>query len=96
MITEAKLKYCLCRQEYHSEMVGCDTCKEWYHCACVGLSKAAADKMDSYSCIRCALVSSFESCANSAALTVNRWMVPENVARWRDQAVNKVDIDVIA
>lgn len=71
-------------------MVGCDTCKEWYHCGCVGLSKAAAEKMESYSCIRCNLQASFEWCANNAAQTVNRWMVPENITRWRDQVVAKV------
>jgi hypothetical protein len=92
-VTEAKLKYCLCRQEYHSEMVGCDTCNEWYHCACIGISKSTADKLDSFSCIRCTLITSFENSAVTAAQTVNRWMVPENVARWREQASAKVSID---
>eukprot|EP01035_Chromulina_nebulosa_P019402 gene19402-25275_t len=73
-IQDSKLKYCICRQESHSEMIGCDTCKEWYHYSCIGMTKIQADKLDKYSCVRCQLLYSFDQSAVAAGVLVNRWM----------------------
>jgi len=73
-IQDSKLKYCICRQESHSEMIGCDTCKEWYHYSCIGMTKIQADKLDKYSCVRCQLLYSFDQSAVAAGVIVNRWM----------------------
>lgn len=35
--------YCLCRQPYHGFMIGCETCPDWLHISCIGLSKAQVD-----------------------------------------------------
>ena len=32
--------YCLCRKPETVEMIGCDTCDNWYHASCVGLDFA--------------------------------------------------------
>ena len=46
--------YCLCRNLYHGQMVGCDLCDDWYHLFCVGISVSQAEKSDKYVCIRSA------------------------------------------
>lgn len=71
-------------------MVGCDTCKEWYHCACVCMAKAQVDKLDTYICIRCSLIHSFDDTATKVAQIINKWMVPDDAIRARDVAISKV------
>ncbi|KAI8816843.1 PLU-1-like protein-domain-containing protein [Fimicolochytrium jonesii] len=46
--------YCVCRTN-HDEglMVECETCHEWYHAACVKLSKKAAKQQGAYTCPVC-------------------------------------------
>lgn len=34
-------------------MIACDSCEEWFHGDCVGVSKYAAKKVGSYTCPRC-------------------------------------------
>jgi len=47
--------YCVCRKPYsnRSPMIGCDSCDEWYHLKCVGMSQEDADAVASYKCDRC-------------------------------------------
>ncbi|XP_048576210.1 nucleosome-remodeling factor subunit BPTF isoform X2 [Nematostella vectensis] len=47
--------YCLCRQPYDETKfyVGCDSCQDWFHGACVGISENEADQLESYVCPRC-------------------------------------------
>ena len=33
--------------------IECEVCFQWYHAACVGLSKQAIEKMDSWNCALC-------------------------------------------
>ena len=35
-------------------MIGCDSCKRWFHGPCVGVSKTAADALDDFMCPECA------------------------------------------
>lgn len=58
VLSQANRRYCLCRNIYHGQMIGCDSCDDWYHLACVNLTPAQADKYDRYTCVRCALRSS--------------------------------------
>eukprot|EP01040_Poterioochromonas_malhamensis_P012481 gene12481-13656_t len=59
---------------YFGQMIGCDTCDEWYHFQCVGLSVAQAEKAEKYTCIRCALRNSVQITASYAAKIANKWM----------------------
>lgn len=91
-VEQASRTYCLCRQLYFGRMVGCDSCDEWYHLTCVGLSEGQADKSDSYICIRCVLKNSFVQSVYSTAQIANKWMMPEEHFRSRDNAVSRVSI----
>lgn len=48
--------YCLCRAPFDSKrfMLGCDTCDEWYHGDCVGITEEQADALGNYVCPPCA------------------------------------------
>ena len=46
--------YCLCRKPDDGQlMIQCDECSEWFHGACMGISKKMADKLKSYLCPSC-------------------------------------------
>lgn len=82
--------YCLCRQPYHGTMVGCDTCEEWYHFVCVGLSSSQAEKCSKYVCVRCSLKNSFGQSANMVAQLTNKWMNCAEHFRRREETYQKV------
>jgi hypothetical protein len=50
--------YCLCQQPYNVDtiMIACDTCGDWYHMKCVGLTQAAAKTLKKYACPTCSAV----------------------------------------
>ena len=62
--------YCLCRRKTEGIMVGCDTCDEWYHIKCVGLTKKAVDREDSYVCLKCRIRQMFSSSLEESASAV--------------------------
>ncbi|KAG9290957.1 hypothetical protein G9A89_011107 [Geosiphon pyriformis] len=46
--------YCICRKpDDHRVMIQCDICKEWFHIACVNLSKSVAEVIEKYYCPLC-------------------------------------------
>ncbi|KAI9325913.1 hypothetical protein DFJ73DRAFT_867789 [Zopfochytrium polystomum] len=46
--------YCVCRMPDNGKfMINCDTCKDWYHGSCVGMSEKKAQALDSYECDMC-------------------------------------------
>jgi len=51
---DAKL-YCICKTPYDETKfyVGCDRCQDWFHGACVGVTKSETDRLDSYVCPLC-------------------------------------------
>ncbi len=68
--------YCLCRQLYFGDMVGCDSCDEWYHFSCIGItvnSSVMSKLNDTYVCVRCALKNSFNYSAELVANLTNKW-----------------------
>eukprot|EP00808_Paulinella_micropora_P030077 g69080.t1 len=47
--------YCICRKPYDDEQfyIHCDTCREWYHGACVGVEEGSVEEDDEYTCPSC-------------------------------------------
>ncbi|PAV88553.1 hypothetical protein WR25_21842 [Diploscapter pachys] len=47
--------YCICRTPYdeHKFYVCCDTCEQWYHPECVGISIQEAEQRPTYTCPPC-------------------------------------------
>jgi len=45
-VSQSTKRYCLCRQLYHGQMVGCDACEDWFHFSCVNLNSTQAEKCD--------------------------------------------------
>ncbi|KAJ3021756.1 PHD finger protein 3 [Thoreauomyces humboldtii] len=46
--------YCLCRQPDSGKfMISCDNCEEWFHGACVGLTKKVGEKLNTFVCPPC-------------------------------------------
>ncbi|WWC93426.1 hypothetical protein V866_000260 [Kwoniella sp. B9012] len=50
--------YCVCRKPYNEEedevmMVGCESCDNWFHPNCVGLTDEMVDALDVYICKSC-------------------------------------------
>ena len=75
--------YCLCRRPYDGFMVGCDSCEEWYHGPCVGLTEQQAEKCDKYVCIRCSALKQYEMCADKALFVVKKWTSPKDLQKAR-------------
>lgn len=65
--------YCICRQPYEGFMIGCDTCEEWYHGPCVGISESQAEKCDKYVCIRCNTLKVYNDNISTIAAVVRKW-----------------------
>jgi hypothetical protein len=76
--------YCLCRQAYFGLMVGCDSCDDWFHAPCIGLSKVQAERTDAFICFRCNIADSLKTTATGAATIVNKWMCKEDVLLKRE------------
>ena len=47
--------FCVCQKPYADgvPMIGCDTCNDWFHLPCVGLTTESAAKIESYKCPKC-------------------------------------------
>ena len=54
-LKQATKGFCLCRRPYEGFMIGCDSCDEWYHGRCIGLTESQAARYDKYVCVRCSL-----------------------------------------
>jgi hypothetical protein len=69
--------YCLCRQFYFGDMIGCDNCDEWYHYSCANLSANQVAKCEHYTCVRCAMKSSLAVGASVARQICAKWQNAE-------------------
>ena len=46
--------YCVCKGPYTgSFMIQCDSCREWFHGVCVGVTSEQAKTIDTYECPQC-------------------------------------------
>ena len=52
MVNNATAGYCLCRKPYAGFMIGCDSCEEWYHGPCLGLTESQGEKLVNFVCIK--------------------------------------------
>eukprot|EP00978_Attheya_sp_CCMP212_P049420 scaffold662308_cov122-Attheya_sp.AAC.1 len=72
-LKQALCGYCLCRRPYDGFMIVCDGCEEWYHCPCIGLTKAQADRYDKYTCVRCCVHRVYTHSTDTVSLTIRKW-----------------------
>lgn len=75
--------YCICRQPYEGFMIGCDTCEEWYHGPCVGISESQAEKCDKYVCIRCNTLKVYNDNISTIAAVVRKWSSASGLVKAR-------------
>ena len=72
-LQESMCGYCICRQPYEGFMIGCDTCEEWYHGPCVGITESQAAKVEKYVCVRCNTVKVYNENVSTIAAIVRKW-----------------------
>jgi hypothetical protein len=72
-LRQAMKSYCICRRPYAGFMIGCDTCDEWYHGPCIGMSEARADRFNKFICIRCCTARMYKASAASIASLIRKW-----------------------
>ena len=82
-LSKSVRNYCLCRRPYAGFMIGCDSCDDWFHGACVGVSESRAEKCETYQCVRCSLKLFHTSCASSVANLIKKWTCGEELERCR-------------
>ena len=82
-LKEALQGYCLCRRPYEGFMLGCDSCEEWFHGPCIGVSESQAERYDKYVCVRCVISKLYKGCAESVIHTIRKWTNPEDLAKSR-------------
>eukprot|EP00053_Salpingoeca_punica_P016602 m.157467 g.157467 ORF g.157467 m.157467 type:complete len:369 (+) comp17005_c3_seq3:2150-3256(+) len=53
--TDEEEVFCICRKPFDGKafMIQCETCDEWYHGSCVGVTKKQAKDIEAYKCARC-------------------------------------------
>jgi hypothetical protein len=73
LIQQATCGYCICRNPYGGFMLGCDSCDEWYHGACLNLTEHQAEKAEKYYCVRCSIEKVFKESAEIGLDLCNKW-----------------------
>ena len=75
--------YCICRQPYEGFMIGCDSCEEWYHGPCVGISEGQAEKVEKYVCLRCNTLKVYNDNVATIAAVIRKWSSATGVVKAR-------------
>jgi hypothetical protein len=89
-LQQAIKNYCICRKPYDGFMIGCDSCDEWYHGTCVGISESKAGRCEKYSCIRCSVTRVFTSSASSVVGVIRKWVSMTDRKRARQVEAQKL------
>jgi hypothetical protein len=84
-LKQAICGYCICRRPYEGFMIGCDTCDEWYHGSCIGITEAQGEKIEKFVCVRCSLKKVFNMCCTKTASVVRKWCDLKEMSKSRSQ-----------
>lgn len=84
-LKQAICGYCICRRPYEGFMIGCDTCDEWYHGSCIGITEAQGEKIEKFVCVRCSLKKVFHMCCAKTASVIRKWCDPKELSKARSQ-----------
>jgi heat shock transcription factor 2 len=47
--------HCVCRRPFKGFMIGCDSCNDWFHGSCIGITEDDGNKLEKFVCARCTL-----------------------------------------
>ncbi|EJK67154.1 hypothetical protein THAOC_11852, partial [Thalassiosira oceanica] len=75
--------YCLCRQSHDGFMISCDTCGEWFHGECIGVTPEQASKVEKYICVRCSTLKVYNDSASVVATIIQKWSGPKGLTKSR-------------
>jgi hypothetical protein len=90
ILKNATQRYCICRGPYEGFMIGCDTCDEWYHGPCVGITESQAARCERWICPRCSIIHMMKSLAKEAMDSVAVSRDPEQRNQQRQLARQKI------
>jgi hypothetical protein len=88
-LRQALRNYCICRRPYEGFMIGCDSCEEWFHGSCIGVSESKADRVDKYVCIRCSVKRIFKSSARDIVSIIRKWTNDKELKKSRQTIAQK-------
>lgn len=72
-LSQGMKNYCLCRRPYEGFMIGCDSCEDWFHGPCVGVTESHADKVTKYVCLRCTVKKTYTASAFALVGIIRKW-----------------------
>jgi PHD-finger/PLU-1-like protein len=88
-LKQATKGFCLCRRPYEGFMIGCDSCDEWYHGSCIGVSASQADRYEKYVCVRCCVQRVFDGSASNIANIIRKWTSKKDCKKARQAEYQK-------
>lgn len=88
-LKQATKGFCLCRRSYEGFMIGCDSCEEWYHGSCIGVSVSQADRYEKYVCVRCCVKRVFDGSAINIANIIRKWTSKKDCKKARQAEYQK-------
>jgi hypothetical protein len=47
--------HCVCKRPFKGFMIGCDSCNDWFHGSCIGITEDDGNKLQKFVCARCTL-----------------------------------------
>lgn len=88
-LNKAIKHYCICRGNHHGHMIPCEDCKDVFHASCLGLTKARAEKVDKYLCLRCSVKKMYRTSSSTIATIVRKWTDIKELTKARQVEVQK-------